>query len=149
MLIAAVLLVLGTASWFRATVFADPVTLWQNVLEPQNNPQSWLAASNLSRIWQSDAGKSFDDAAHYLQAKDQDSSEASASDALAELDESDRLVEAVLNNPATPDDVRYKAYDQSAENDITHAIPQVRCVAIAGTRIRTVEQSVKLCRGPE
>ncbi|HEX4053236.1 MAG TPA: hypothetical protein VHX86_03130 [Tepidisphaeraceae bacterium] len=118
-LIAAVLLVLGTASWFRATVFADPVTLWQNVLEPQNNPQSWLAASNLSRIWQSDAGKSFDDAAHYLQAKDQDSSEASASDALAELDESDRLVEAVLNNPATPDDVRYKAYDQSAENDIT------------------------------
>jgi tetratricopeptide (TPR) repeat protein len=118
-LASAVLLVLGTASWFRATVFADPVSLWQDVLSPGKNPQSWLAGYNLARLRQGEATDSFNDAASYSQARDQDDSTASAKDALALLDESDQLVRAVLDNPATPDDVRYKAYDQSAENDIT------------------------------
>jgi tetratricopeptide (TPR) repeat protein len=118
-LIAAVLLVLGITSWNRAAVFAEPLTLWQDVLKPDKNPQSWLASYNLARLMQGQATASFEDAASYLQAKDEDSSKSSALDALAELDESNRLVQTVLDNPQTPDDVRYKAYDQAAENDIT------------------------------
>jgi tetratricopeptide (TPR) repeat protein len=115
----AILLVLGITSWNRAAIFAEPLTLWQDVLKPDKNPQSWLAASNLSRLLQSQAIASFGDAATYLQAKDEDSSKSSAADALAQLDESDRMVQMVLDNPETPPDVRYKAYDQSAENDLT------------------------------
>jgi tetratricopeptide (TPR) repeat protein len=118
-LISAVLVVFGTASWFRAAVFAEPATLWEDVLKPDKNPQSWLAASSLARIRSSEAKASFEDAARYLQAKDEDSSKASASDAIAQLDESDRLVQAVLDNPATPPEERYRAYDLSAQNDIT------------------------------
>ncbi len=95
------------------------MSLWQDVLLPQKNPRSWLAAYNLAVIRQSEAAQSFDDAGRYLQEKDRDASDASADDALAALDDSDRLLAAVLGNPDTPDDVRYKAYDQSAENDIT------------------------------
>jgi tetratricopeptide (TPR) repeat protein len=118
-LIAAVLLVLGITSWARATVFAEPGTLWQDVLQPGKNPDSWLAAYNLAKLRQSDAVHSFEDAASYLQTSDEVSSKQSADDALALLDESDRLIQKVLDNPTTPDDIRYRAEDQLAENDIT------------------------------
>src|ERR1700685_2181946 len=64
-IIAAVLLVLGIASWNRAAVFAEPLTLWQDVLKPDKNPQSWLAAYNLARLMQGEATGSFEDAASY------------------------------------------------------------------------------------
>jgi tetratricopeptide (TPR) repeat protein len=115
----ALLLLLGIASWNRATIFADSLTLWQDVLKPDKNPQSWLAASNLARLEQGQAISSFDDAATYLQSKDEASSKASAADAQTELDDSNNMVKLVLGNPQTPPDVRYKAYDQAAENDIT------------------------------
>jgi tetratricopeptide (TPR) repeat protein len=115
----AILLVLGITSWNRAAIFAEPFTLWQDVLKPDKNPQSWLAASNLARLQQSQALSSFDDAATFLQSKDEASSKASAADALAELDESNRMVQMVIDNPQTPGDVRYKIYDQATENDIT------------------------------
>ncbi len=120
--IAAVLLVLGTVSWNRAAVFAEPLTLWQDVLKPDKNPQSWLAAYNLATLRRGQATASFEDAASYLQAKDVDSSKSSAADALAQLDESNRLVRMVLDNPLAPDDVRYKAYDTAAENDVTRLL---------------------------
>ncbi|MGD0461027.1 MAG: hypothetical protein ABSB74_00925 [Tepidisphaeraceae bacterium] len=120
--IAAVLLVLGIASWNRAAVFAEPLTLWQDVLKPDKNPQSWLAAYNLAIVQRGQATASFEDAASYLQAKDEDSSKASAGEALAELDESNRLVRMVLDNPLAPEDAKYRAYDTAAENDITRML---------------------------
>jgi tetratricopeptide (TPR) repeat protein len=115
----ALLLVLGITTWNRAAIFAESLTLWQDVLKPDKNPDSWLAASNLSRLEQSQAISSFDDAASELQSKDEASSKDSAADANAELQDSDRMIQLVLNNPQSPPDVRYKAYDQATENDIT------------------------------
>jgi len=113
------LVMLGTTAWIRADVFTTPASLWQDVLQDDKNPQSWLAAYNLARIRQSEAGAAFDDADRLFTGGDQDSSELSAKNALRLLDDSDRLLKLVLENPATPDDVRYKAHDQWAQNDIT------------------------------
>jgi hypothetical protein len=113
------LVVLGAASWIRADVFSEPTKLWEDVLQADKNPQSWLAAYNLSRSRQSDASAALDEAGRLLQGGDPDSSKQSAQDALTHLDESDQLLQRVLENPNTPDDVRYKAYDQLAQNDIT------------------------------
>jgi tetratricopeptide (TPR) repeat protein len=118
----ALLLVLGITSWNRAAIFAEPSLLWQDVLRPDKNPQSWLAAYNLAVLRHGEANTSFEDAATYLQSKDQDSSKASAADALAQLDESNRLIQLSLNNPDMPPDQRYKAYDLAAENDLKRLI---------------------------
>jgi tetratricopeptide (TPR) repeat protein len=113
------LVVLGSTAWIRADVFTVPSRLWEDVLQDDKNPQSWLAAHNLAKIRQSEAGAAFDDADRLFTGGDPDSSELSAKNALRLLDDSDRLLKLVLENPATPDDVRYKAHDQWAENDIT------------------------------
>ncbi|MGD0388444.1 MAG: hypothetical protein ABSC42_05755 [Tepidisphaeraceae bacterium] len=118
-LVSILLVVLGTAAWLRADVFTTSSLLWQDVLRDDKNPQSWLAAYNLARIRQTEAGAAFDDADRLYTGGDPDSSKSSAEQALGLLDDSDRLLKVVLQNPATPDDVRYKAHDQWAENDIT------------------------------
>jgi tetratricopeptide (TPR) repeat protein len=117
-LVSILLVVLGAAAWVRADVFTTPSLLWQDVLRDDKNPQSWLAAYNLGRIRQSEASAAFDDADKLYIGGDADSSKSSAQEALRLLDESDRLLSRVLQNPATPDDVRYKSHDQWAENDI-------------------------------
>jgi tetratricopeptide (TPR) repeat protein len=130
-LIGALLLVLGITSWVRATVFADLGTLWQDVLQPNKNPGSTLAAYNLAKIRHSDAVHGFDDAAAFLQSGDEASSKQSANDALGLVDQSDQLLSKVLDDPATPDDIRSLALDQYAENDITRLrSPQSDLVAL-------------------
>lgn len=116
-LAAAALVLLGIGSWNRADIFSDPANVWADVLD--KNPGNWLAAYNLAKIDQGDAVSLFNDAAAYLQGGDPQSSKASASDAAASLDDSDRLLNTALAQPTIPDDVRYKAHDQLAENDIT------------------------------
>ncbi len=117
--VAMVIAVLGAASWIRADVFSEPTKLWEDVLQPGKNPQSWMAAYNLARSRQSDASANLDEAGRLLQGGDEDSSKDAAKEAKRLLDESDGLLKQVLDNPATPDDVRYKAYDQWAQNDVT------------------------------
>ena len=116
---ALLLVVLGTASWIRADIFADQASLWKDVLKPGKNPQSWLAAFNLARIDQSQAGGMFDQAANLSQNGDADTSKQEAQDAIALLDSSDQLLSDVVSNPTTPNDVLYRAHDQWAENDVT------------------------------
>ncbi|MGD0766924.1 MAG: hypothetical protein ABSB42_01745 [Tepidisphaeraceae bacterium] len=118
-LVSTLLVVLGTAAWLRADVFTTSSRLWQDVLQDDKNPRSWLAAYNLGRIRQGEASTAFDEADRFYTGGDADSSKSSAADALRLLDDSDRLLKLVLQNPATPDDVRYKAHDQWAQNDIT------------------------------
>lgn len=117
--IAAILLVvLGSAAWIRADVFSDSEKLWADVLQPNKNPDSWLAAFNLARSRQSDARAGFDEAARLLQGGDQDSSKQAGDDALGALDDSDHLSKQVIDNPQTPDDEIYRAHDLWAQNDI-------------------------------
>ena len=118
-IVSVLLVVLGTAAWLRADVFTTSSRLWQDVLQDDKNPRSWLAAYNLGRIRQGEASAAFDDADRFYTGGDPDSSKASATEALRLLDDSDRLLKQALENPATPDDVRYKAHDQWAQNDIT------------------------------
>ena len=113
------LVVLGAAAWIRADVFSEPAKLWQDVLQADKNPDSWLAAYNLARSWQSDAKLGFDEADRLLQGGDRDSAKHRQRMRSPGLDNSDLLLKAVLGNPGTPDDVRYKAHDLSAQNDVT------------------------------
>jgi tetratricopeptide (TPR) repeat protein len=118
-LAAILLIVLGCTAWIRADVFSDSSKLWADVLQPDKNPNSWLAAYNLARSLQSDAKSGFDEAARLLQGGDKDSSKENADAALDSLDASDHLLQRVLDNPSTPDDVLYKARDLWAQNDVT------------------------------
>ena len=61
-MVSILLVVLGAAAWIRADVFAEPTKLWEDVLLPDKNPDSWLAAYNLARSRQGDAKASFDEA---------------------------------------------------------------------------------------
>jgi tetratricopeptide (TPR) repeat protein len=118
-LVSILLVVLGSAAWIRADVFADPTRLWEDVLQPDKNPDSWLADYNLARSRQGDAKADFDEADRLVKGGDSDSAKQSGDDALSEMDDSDRLLKAALDNPNTPDDVRYKAHDLWAQNDVT------------------------------
>ena len=113
------LVVLGTASWIRADVFSESAKVWTDVLQADKNPDSWLAAYNLARIRQSDASQIFDEAARSLQSGDSETSKQDALEAISSLDESDGLLKRVLDNPSTPDNIKYRAYDQWAQNDVT------------------------------
>jgi tetratricopeptide (TPR) repeat protein len=117
-IVSILLVVLGAAAWIRADVFAEPAKLWADVLQPDKNPHSWLAAYNLARDDQGDASANFDEAHRLMTGGDSDSATGAGEDALSELDDSDKLLTAVLDNPDTPEDVRYKAHDLSAENDV-------------------------------
>jgi tetratricopeptide (TPR) repeat protein len=116
-LAAAALVLLGIGSWNRAGVLSDPSSVWEDVLD--KNPDNWLASYNLAKLRQGDAVSLFSDAADYLQGGDPQASKEAAADANSLLDDSDHLLNSALAQPTTPDDVRYKAYDQIAENDIT------------------------------
>ncbi len=116
-LASALLVVLGATSWIRATVFEEPENLWQDTVE--KNPDSWLATYSLAKVKQADASEGFDDAARIAEQNDVNDSQLAAKDALSLLDDSDHLLNDTLANASTPDDVRYKALDQFAENDIT------------------------------
>jgi tetratricopeptide (TPR) repeat protein len=118
-IVSILLVVLGATAWIRADVFAEPTKLWADVLQPDKNPDSWLAAYNLARSRQGDAKADFDEADRLVQGGDSDSAKQAGDDALSELDDSDRLLKAALDNPDTPEDVRYKAHDLRAQNDVT------------------------------
>jgi tetratricopeptide (TPR) repeat protein len=121
-LVSILLVVLGATAWIRADVFSEPAKLWADVLQPDKNPDSWLAAYNLAKIRQGDAKAGFEEADRLLQGGDKDSATQEGQAALGALDDSDRLLKAALDNPATPDDVRYKAYDLWAQNDVTRLL---------------------------
>jgi tetratricopeptide (TPR) repeat protein len=116
------LLLLSSMAWARAAVFAQAAYLWSDVLQPDKNPNSWLAAVNLAKLEHAESEAMFNDAAKYAQAEDTDSADQSGKDAVARLDDSDKLLQGVLNNPGTPDDIRYRALNQLAENDITRSL---------------------------
>ncbi len=111
LIVSILLVVLGATAWIRADVFAEPTKLWEDVLQPDKNPNSWLASYNLARSRQGDAKADFDEADRLVQGGDSDSAKQSGDDAMSELDDSDRLLKAALDNPSTPEDVRYKAHD--------------------------------------
>jgi tetratricopeptide (TPR) repeat protein len=113
------LLLVSSMAWARASVFADPAELWADVLQPDKNPSSWLAAVNLAKLETSDASRLFDHAANDIKAQDQDSANQDGKDGIARLDASDQLLRDALANPETPSDIRYRVYNQLAENDIT------------------------------
>ena len=120
-MVSILLVVLGAAAWIRADVFAEPTKLWEDVLLPDKNPDSWLAAYNLARSRQGDAKASFDEADRLVKGGDSDSAKQSGDDAMSELDDSDRLLKAALDNPNTPDDVQYKAHDLWAQKTMSRA----------------------------
>jgi hypothetical protein len=118
-LVSILLIVLGATAWIRADVFSDSSQLWEDVLQPDKTPASWLADYNLARNRQGDAKANFDEADRLSQGGDPDSAKEAGDDAMTSLDESDQLLKSAVANSATPDDIRYKAYDLAAQNDVT------------------------------
>jgi len=117
-MVAALLVILGAAAWIRADVFSEPAKLWEDVLLPDKNPDSWLAAYNLAHSRQGDAKSEFDQAGDLIEQRDIDAANDMGNDAMAQLNESNRLLQLVMDNSATPPDVLYKAHDLWAQNDI-------------------------------
>jgi len=116
-LTACLLLVTAVDARDRANVFVDDGQLWQNTL--RNNPGSWFAAFNLAALHINGAGSAIDEAARLGQAGDPESSQASGQDAVDQLNESERLLHDVIDNRATPDDLRDQAYTELAKVQIT------------------------------
>jgi tetratricopeptide (TPR) repeat protein len=117
-LTACLLLVTAVDARDRANVFVDDGQLWSNTLA--NNPGSWFAASNLARLRLTGAGNSITEAARLSQpGGDQESSQASAQEAVDQLDDAQRLLNDVIANPQTPDDVREQAFTELAAVQIT------------------------------
>jgi hypothetical protein len=116
-LAACLLLVTTVASRARAYVFVDNGQLWQDTLA--KNPHSWFAAYNLAGIRITSAGDSIDEAARLSQGGDQDSSQASAADAVAQLNQAQQLLEDVIANSSAPPDLIYQSYTQLAVVEIT------------------------------
>ncbi|MGA3066572.1 MAG: tetratricopeptide repeat protein [Tepidisphaeraceae bacterium] len=141
----AALLVFGGASWARAKVFVDPVTLWEDTLD--KNPNSWLAGYNLARDRMNAANRDLTLAGQLAAQNEPDASQGTADQASSELDDAVDLLHNVLANPGTPPNISYLSHSQLAAIDVTrtrwpdadvsalmqHAEDQLR-MAIAGER---------------
>jgi tetratricopeptide (TPR) repeat protein len=128
-LAACLLLVAAVAARGRANVFVDNDQLWENAL--QNNPKSWFAAYNLATLRLTEAGSSINEAARLSQGGDEESSQASAQEAVDQLNEAERLLDDVISNPAAPDDQVYQSYSQLAAVQITRRrLPRADVMAL-------------------
>ncbi|MGA2583909.1 MAG: tetratricopeptide repeat protein [Tepidisphaeraceae bacterium] len=103
-------LLLAGVSWARSEAFVDSGSLWSDTLD--KNPNSWLAAYNLARGEVSDSDQSLHDAMVAHQNDDSDTEKSASDNAVALLDDAQKLLQGVLDNPQTPPDVHYEAYDE-------------------------------------
>lgn len=128
-LTACLLLVTAVDARDRASVFLDDGSLWQDTLH--KNPNSWFAAINLAALRVNVAGSAINDAARFAQGNDQESSQASGQDAVDQLNDAESLLQRVIHNPNTPDDVNDQAYTELATVQITRRrLPKADVLAL-------------------
>ena len=105
--------VLATGSWVRAKVFLSPTALWEDTL--RKNPGSWLAAFNLAHDRTVTARNDLDLAGNYAASNESDASLAVAALAAEQLDSAQALLRQVIDDPASPPDLKYQSHDELAQ----------------------------------
>jgi tetratricopeptide (TPR) repeat protein len=104
---------LSTLAWNRSYAFVDTATLWQDTL--QKNPDSWLAAFNLSKDRAAEATDDLDEANALQEGNAPDQASAVADEAAGKLDDAEALLWKVINNSQKPRQFNYLSYNQLAE----------------------------------
>jgi tetratricopeptide (TPR) repeat protein len=106
---AALVMVVGGVAWVRSNLFTDQNFLWRDTLA--KNPNSWLAGSTLAEVRLRAADADLVNGAEAERQKDSVTEESSIKDAMAQLTDSERLLNDVEKNPDTPNTILYEAYE--------------------------------------
>jgi tetratricopeptide (TPR) repeat protein len=106
---AALVLFVGGVAWIRSNLFTDQNFLWRDTLA--KNPNSWLAGGMLAEVRLRATDADLLNAAEAQRQKDVETEQASVNDAKAQLNDADRLLTDVINNPAASNTTLYHAYE--------------------------------------
>jgi tetratricopeptide (TPR) repeat protein len=140
--IALVLVAVGSASWMRAGVFVDSGPLWADAL--QKNPQSWQAASLVARTEISASDAKLSDANDAHAAGDTESETADADQAAQLLDDAQAHLQQAIDNPQSPGDVRYQSYNELGTVELKRRVwPGADVLLLAGRATIDIEQAIE------
>ena len=106
---AAVLLLLASITWSHAQAFVTDIDLWNDVLQPDKNPHSWLAKFNL--------GADLSGQMNQLQKRpvadrhtDPDLYETGIAAAATDADTSEELLKQVISDASAPATIHYQCH---------------------------------------